>query len=71
MLRRRSGEECISLVRTKEYACILLDIWLGEGIGGLETLSQLKGRRSRRFRNMISGHGNIETAVRSHQARSF
>lgn len=33
-----SGEACLNAVHKKGYACILLDIWLGKGIDGLETL---------------------------------
>ena len=31
-----SGEACLQMARTSKYCCILLDIWLGSGIDGLE-----------------------------------
>ena len=61
----RSGEECLEKVRSHHYACILLDIWLGDGIDGLETLRLIKEEGVDAAVVMISGHGNIETAVRS------
>lgn len=60
-----SGEECLAKIASQEYACILLDIWLGDGIDGLETLSKIKASSPDTAVVMISGHGNIETAVRS------
>lgn len=60
-----TGEQCLDAVRRRDFACILLDIWLGEGIDGLETLEKLKEQGNDATVVMISGHGNIETAVRS------
>lgn len=57
-----SGEECLRLVGEKNFDCILLDIWL-EGIDGLETLQKLRENGNDSAVVMISGHGNIETAV--------
>ena len=37
-----TGEACLEITRKKHFACILLDIWLGGGIDGLETLKQLR-----------------------------
>ena len=66
-----SGEECLEKVKAASYACILLDIWLGEGIDGLETLQKLKEEGVESSVVMISGHGNIETAVRSTKLGAF
>src|SRR6185295_405011 len=66
-----SGEECLELVKNKSFACILLDIWLGDGIDGLETLQRLKEDGADAAVVMISGHGNIETAVRSTKLGAF
>lgn len=66
-----SGEACLSSVQKKNYACILLDIWLGKGIDGLETLERLKETGSDAAVVMISGHGNIETAVKSTKLGAF
>lgn len=66
-----SGEACLKSVESKNYACILLDIWLGEGIDGLETLKLLGERGNDSAVVMISGHGNIETAVKSTKLGAF
>jgi len=66
-----TGEECLALADLHQYACILLDIWLGDGIDGLETLAKLKEEGSDAAVVMISGHGNIETAVRSTKLGAF
>ena len=66
-----SGEACIEAVRSRHFACILLDIWLGEGIDGLETLRRLREDGNDSAVVMISGHGNIETAVRSTKLGAF
>ena len=60
-----SGEACLEIVKTQSFGCILLDIWLGDGIDGLQTLERLKNEGCDAAVVMISGHGNIETAVRS------
>lgn len=60
-----SGEACLKLIKEQNFACILLDIWLGKGIDGLETLKRLRAVGNDSAVVMISGHGNIETAVKS------
>lgn len=66
-----SGEACLELVKTRNFGCILLDIWLGDGIDGLDTLKKLKDDGNNAAVVMISGHGNIETAVRSTKLGAF
>ena len=66
-----SGEECLEIVKKRHFACILLDIWLGDGIDGLETLRCLKEDGNDSVVVMISGHGNIETAVKSTKLGAF
>jgi two-component system nitrogen regulation response regulator NtrX len=66
-----NGEECLRLVASDNFACILLDIWLGKGIDGLETLKQLRENGNDSAVVMISGHGNIETAVKSTKLGAF
>ncbi len=66
-----SGEECFDIVKKQTFACILLDIWLGDGIDGLETLQKLKEDGCDATVVMISGHGNIETAVKSTKLGAF
>jgi two-component system, NtrC family, nitrogen regulation response regulator NtrX len=67
-----SGEECLKTLERKNYDCVLLDVWLGDGIGGLETLKRLRGSATDPPAVvMISGHGTIETAVRATKLGAF
>ena len=66
-----TGEDCLERVKQTDFACILLDIWLGKGIDGLETLKRLRNEKNDSAVVMISGHGNIETAVKSTKLGAF
>jgi two-component system nitrogen regulation response regulator NtrX len=59
-----SGEACLDRLSRGTYDVIVLDIWL-PGMDGLATLSKLRHRRVDSPVVMISGHGNIESAVRA------
>jgi DNA-binding NtrC family response regulator len=49
---------------------VILDIWMqGSGMDGLELLDLVKALDADLPVIMISGHGNIETAVQRDQAR--
>src|SRR5438067_2133002 len=65
-----SGEECLKAVERRAFGCVLLDVWL-PGIDGLETLPLMRERGADASVVMISGHGNIETAVRSTKRGKF
>src|SRR5213595_1760060 len=65
-----SGEECLKALGRRAYGCILLDVWL-PGIDGLETLKQLRASGCDAAVVIISGHGNIETAVRATKLGAF
>lgn len=65
-----SGEDCLKAVEKRAYGCILLDVWL-PGIDGLETLKQLRANGSDAAVVIISGHGNVETAVRATKLGAF
>jgi two-component system nitrogen regulation response regulator NtrX len=67
-----SGEACLAELACESYEALLLDIWL-PGIDGLATLSQIQQlpASSRPAVIMISGHGNIETAVRATKLGAF
>ena len=65
-----TGEECLKALGRRAYGCILLDVWL-PGIDGLETLKQLRELGSEAAVVIISGHGNIETAVRATKLGAF
>jgi two-component system nitrogen regulation response regulator NtrX len=67
-----SGEACLSALEHDSYEAVLLDIWM-PGIDGLETLARIQDLPpdSRPTVIMISGHGNIETAVKATKLGAF
>jgi two-component system nitrogen regulation response regulator NtrX len=65
-----SGEECLEWLKRRSYDLVLLDVWLA-GIDGLETLERMHSRDGAPMVVMISGHGNIETAVRATKLGAF
>ena len=65
-----TGEACLKRVARQAYDVIILDIWL-PGLDGLATLERLRKRRVDSQVVMISGHGNIESAVRAIKMGAF
>ncbi len=65
-----SGEECLREIERRSVDLILLDVWLKK-MDGLDTLERLQGRDGAPMVVMISGHGNIETAVRATKLGAF
>ena len=65
-----SGEACLERVARDAYDVIVLDIWL-PGLDGLATLERLRARGVDAQVVMISGHGNIESAVRAIKMGAF
>ncbi len=59
-----SGEACLNFLRNDACDVVLLDIWL-PGMDGMETLEKIRSLSNPPTVIMISGHGNIETAVRA------
>jgi two-component system nitrogen regulation response regulator NtrX len=58
------SEQALAAIRARKPALIVLDIWMqGGGIDGLELLDLVKTLDADLPIIMISGHGNIETAV--------
>ena len=58
------SEAALAAVRARKPALVVLDIWMqGGGMDGLELLDVLKSLDPDLPVLMISGHGNIETAV--------
>jgi two-component system nitrogen regulation response regulator NtrX len=59
-----SSEEALGAIRARKPTLLILDIWMaGGGMDGLELLDMVKALDSDLPVIMISGHGNIETAV--------
>jgi two-component system, NtrC family, nitrogen regulation response regulator NtrX len=65
-----SGEECLERLEKRSFDLVLLDVWLKK-MDGLETLEQIQRQDSAPMVVMISGHGNIETAVRATKLGAF
>jgi two-component system nitrogen regulation response regulator NtrX len=65
-----TGEECLKAIGQRAYGCVLLDVWL-PGISGLETLQQMRDLNCDAAVVIISGHGNVETAVRATKLGAF
>ncbi len=65
-----SGEECLERVTRTAFDLIVLDVWL-PGMDGLATLARLRERQVDAQIVLISGHGNIESAVRAIKLGAF
>ena len=65
-----TGEECLERANSDAYDVIVLDIWL-PGLDGLATLQRLRERQIESQVVIISGHGNIESAVRAIKMGAF
>ena len=65
-----SGEAALKIAQTTSFDCVLLDVWLPK-IDGLETLKRLREQGIDAAVVMISGHGNIETAVNATKLGAF
>jgi two-component system, NtrC family, nitrogen regulation response regulator NtrX len=65
-----SGEECLEQIGRRNFDLILLDVWLKK-MDGLETLERIQELEVAPMAVMISGHGNIETAVRATKLGAF
>ena len=65
-----SGEACLDRVTRGSIDLIVLDVWL-PGLDGLATLARLRERQVDAQIVLISGHGNIESAVRAIKLGAF
>lgn len=59
-----SGEEGLSYVLNSSFDAVLLDVWM-PGIDGMETLKRIKAHSPDQLVIIMSGHGTVETAVKS------
>jgi two-component system, NtrC family, nitrogen regulation response regulator NtrX len=65
-----SGREALELMKSNKPDVVLLDIWMPE-MDGLEVLKNVKQDLPELSVIMMSGHGNIETAVRATKLGAF
>jgi len=65
-----NGYEGLKLIEDKSPDLVLLDIWM-PGIDGIETLKEIKKHQPSLQVIIITGHGNIETAVKATKLGAF
>ena len=65
-----SGEACLERLAGHVYDVVLLDVWL-PGMDGLATLARMRERQLDAQVVIISGHGNVESAVRAIKMGAF
>jgi len=70
VLTSSSGEETIELVKEQNLDLVFLDIWL-PGMDGIQALEEIKALRPDLPVIMISGHGNIELAVKATKVGAY
>jgi two-component system nitrogen regulation response regulator NtrX len=65
-----TGEACLERLARQSYDVVVLDIWM-PGMDGLATLARMRERQIDAQVVIISGHGNIESAVRAIKMGAF
>lgn len=65
-----SGKKCLSMLDDDEYDCVLLDLMM-PGMGGMETLREIISRHNHAPVVMLTGGGNIRTAVEAMKIGAF
>jgi UDP-3-O-acyl N-acetylglucosamine deacetylase len=66
----RDGEVALRLIQEQPLDLVLLDIWM-PGMDGIQTLQRLQAIRPGVCVIVMSGHGNIETAVKATKLGAF
>ncbi|MES2855553.1 MAG: sigma-54 dependent transcriptional regulator [Bdellovibrionota bacterium] len=61
----RSGEDGLKLIEEFRPTVVLLDIWMPGSMDGIEVLQRAKAKYPATEFIVMSGHGNIETAVKA------
>jgi two-component system nitrogen regulation response regulator NtrX len=70
VLLAENGEAGLEQLKNRSCDVVLLDIWL-PGMDGLDTLERIRQSEGAPEVVMISGHGNVETAVRATKLGAF
>lgn len=65
-----NGYEALKIIESEAPDIVLLDIWM-QGMDGIETLKEIKKNNPAIPVILISGHGNIETAVKATKMGAF
>ena len=69
-LSAQNGYEALKIIAAESPDLVLLDIWM-PGIDGIETLMEIKKQQPFIQVIIITGHGNIETAVKATKLGAF
>jgi UDP-3-O-acyl N-acetylglucosamine deacetylase len=70
VVQAHDGEAALELLQAQPCDLVLLDLWM-PGIDGIQTLQRLKAMRTHLCIIVMSGHGNIETAVKATRLGAF
>src|SRR5262249_36779244 len=70
VLEAEDGRQALELIQRERPELVILDIWMRE-VDGLQLLQLLDGHQPFPAVVMISGHGNIETAVKATKLGAF
>jgi two-component system nitrogen regulation response regulator NtrX len=70
VVQARDGEEALQRLRDQAFDLVLLDIWM-PGLDGIQTLQHLRALNPGVCVIVMSGHGNIETAVKATKLGAF
>ncbi len=65
-----SGEEALKLMKENSPDIVFLDVWLS-GIDGIETIKEIKSLNPTTPVVMISGHANIELAIKATRSGAY
>jgi UDP-3-O-[3-hydroxymyristoyl] N-acetylglucosamine deacetylase len=70
VLEAEDGRQALDVINRENPELVILDVWMPE-VDGLQLLQQLQGATPGPAVIMISGHGNIETAVKATKLGAF
>jgi UDP-3-O-acyl N-acetylglucosamine deacetylase len=70
VLEAENGVRALDLVRSEQPELVILDVWMPD-LDGIEILRRLQDGDSQPQVIMISGHGNVETAVQATKLGAF
>ena len=66
-----SGEEALELMKKKEFDVVILDIKMPGGMGGIETLKEMKKIQPLAEIILLTGHASVETSIEGMKLGAF
>ncbi|MEJ5226559.1 sigma-54 dependent transcriptional regulator [Thermodesulfovibrio sp.] len=70
VVQAETAEEAFNIIEKEEVDLVLLDVWL-PGMSGIDAIKQIKERYQELPVIMISGHANVEMAVKAVKIGAF